>query len=137
MALGRKTGGKRRGSPKTGGRRAGTPNKFTVVKAEAMAEAVQAQALTEAEIATITPLDALLYVLRRYLVAHDWHGAIQAASAAAPYVHYKLSASDVRIRHEVGGLSDEQIAAERQLLLTKRQATERVVDAVAEPVLAE
>jgi hypothetical protein len=134
MALGRKTGGKRKGSPKSGGRKAGTPNKLTTARLQVMADAVAAEGLTPEQIATIGPLDTLLLVMRKYLVAQNWPGAVQAASAAAPYMHAKLTVADIRLHHDaVDSLSDREIAAERELLLAKRAAIERVIDVLPEP----
>lgn len=62
---------------KTGGRQKGTPNKATAAKA--------------AEIAAsgLTPLDYMLSVLRD--IANDAAIRLDAAKAAAPYVHPKLA----------------------------------------------
>lgn len=67
MALGRKTGG----------RSAGTPNKATAAKAAAI------------EASGLTPLDYMLSVLRDETA--DEVRRLDAAKAAAPYVHPKLS----------------------------------------------
>ena len=107
MAQGRKTGGRQKGIPKTGGRVAGVPNKAKELRVAAMAQAVIDRELSEDDIAMITPLDALLYVMRRRLIAHDWPGAIQAAACAAPYMHARLSVSDIRMHHAVTTRSDE------------------------------
>jgi hypothetical protein len=88
------------------------PNKATIIRAEAMAEAVEARRLSREEIDTITPLDALLYILRVRLDAGEMHHAAQVAAMAAPYVHAKLSATDVRIRADISGKSDAELQAE-------------------------
>lgn len=70
------------GTPKTGGRKAGVPNKATIAR--------------QAEIAAsgLTPLDYMLSVLRDE--ANDPIARLDAAKAAAPYVHPKLANVDVR-----------------------------------------
>lgn len=74
MALGKKTGGRGRG----------TPNRASAAKA--------------AEIAAsgLTPLDFMLSVLRNESSGHEVR--MDAAKAAAPYVHARLAA----VEHEAG-----------------------------------
>jgi hypothetical protein len=76
-----------RGGPRQGaGRKPGVPNKATLAK--------------EAEIAAsgLTPLDFLLMVMRDDERDHDVRQ--DAAKAAAPYVHPKLSAIEANIKGE-------------------------------------
>ena len=61
---------------KTGGRRKGVPNKATAAKAQAIAES------------GVTPLDYLLDVMRN---SESEAVRLDAAKAAAPYVHPKLA----------------------------------------------
>ena len=61
---------------KTGGRKAGTPNKATAAKAAAIAAS------------GLTPLDFMLTVMRDQ--SADLQDRLQAARAAAPYVHPRL-----------------------------------------------
>lgn len=67
-----------KGTPKTGGRQVGTKNRASIAKEEALAKS------------GMTPLEYLLSVMR----AGDATKAekIDAAKAAAPYVHPKLAA---------------------------------------------
>ncbi len=67
---------------KTGGRQKGTPNRATTAKA--------------AEIAAsgLTPLDYLLRVMRDE--GGEAHTRLEAARAAAPYVHPRLTSVDSR-----------------------------------------
>ena len=60
---------------KTGGRQKGTPNKATAAKEAAIASS------------GLTPLDYMLSVLRDELMESDVR--LEAAKAAAPYVHPK------------------------------------------------
>lgn len=62
---------------KTGGRAAGTPNKASAAKAAAI------------EASGLTPLDYMLSVLRDE--GRDTAERMDAAKAAAPYVHSKLA----------------------------------------------
>lgn len=78
MALGRKTGG----------RSAGTPNKATAAKAAAI------------EASGLTPLDYMLSVLRDE--GRDTAERMDAAKAAAPYVHPKLSNVDAKVNGVLG-----------------------------------
>lgn len=75
---------------KTGGRQKGTPNRKT------------AETIAAVEAAGITPLDYLLLVMRDELKSSDVR--LDAAKAAAPYVHPKLAAIEhsggVTLNHE-------------------------------------
>lgn len=83
-----------KGQPKLGGRQKGTPNKTNAER--------------EASIAAsgLTPLDYLLQVMRTETAAENIR--IDAAKAAAPYVHPKLANiqlagdKDNPLRHQVG-----------------------------------
>ena len=66
---------------KTGGRTKGTPNKATAAKAEAVAAS------------GLTPLDYMLGVMRDEAMVFDVR--LDAAKAAAPYVHPKLASVDM------------------------------------------
>lgn len=72
--------GRPKGTPKTGGRKPGTPNRATAKR--------------EAEIRAsgLTPLDFMLAILRDEAKPDDLR--FEAAKAAAPYVHPKLSNVD-------------------------------------------
>jgi len=72
--------GRKPGTPKTGGRKPGTPNKATAEKAK------------QIEQSGLTPLDYLISVMRD--VGLDEAKRIDAAKAAAPYVHAKLQPKD-------------------------------------------
>lgn len=86
---------------KTGGRAKGTPNKASVAKAEAVAAS------------GLTPLDYMLSIMRDEAKMPDVR--LDAAKAAAPYVHPKLAA----VEHsgpgggpiEVANISDADLAA--------------------------
>lgn len=67
---------------KTGGRQKGTPNKATAEKA------------AKVEASGLTPLDYLISVMRDITLSRDER--MDAAKAAAPYVHPRLSQVDSR-----------------------------------------
>ena len=66
-----------KGAPKSGGRQKGTPNKVTGERREAIVAS------------GLTPLEFLVEVMRN--VEHEYYVRIDAAKAAAPYIHPKLS----------------------------------------------
>jgi hypothetical protein len=78
-----KRAGRPVGTPKTGGRAKGTPNKRTAAK------------VAEIEASGLTPLDFMLNLMRDTGSAMDLR--FDAAKAAAPYVHARLSSIDANI----------------------------------------
>lgn len=82
-----------------GGRQAGVPNKKNAEKIAAI------------EASGITPLDFLLDVMRS--ANHDYAARIDAAKAAAPYVHPRLASVDLgnkdgkAFEHKVYGWADD------------------------------
>lgn len=79
-------GGKREGA----GRPMGAPNKATVEREAAIAES------------GLTPLEYMLSVLRDE--TQEAASRMEAAKAAAPYVHPRLNSTDLRA--QVGGIED-------------------------------
>jgi hypothetical protein len=75
--------GRPAGLPKSGGRQKGVPNKRTAAK------------VAEVEASGLTPLDFMLNVMRDKEQAMDLR--FDAAKAAAPYVHARLSAIDAKV----------------------------------------
>lgn len=69
--------GRPKGIPKSGGRKKGSANKATAAKAAAV------------EASGLTPLDFLLNVMRGE--AYEFSARIDAAKAAAPYIHPRLA----------------------------------------------
>ena len=59
----------------------------------------------------------------RYAVG-DHAGALSAAAAAAPYVHARLSATDMTVRHTTASKSDEQLALEIDALRRRIEAAQ-------------
>lgn len=66
-----------KGSPKLGGRKKGTPNKASIKRAEEIAAS------------GLTPLDYMLQIMRDERQSDQ--ARLEAARAAAPYVHPKLA----------------------------------------------
>jgi hypothetical protein len=130
------------GHPRYGGRKKGTPNRATVERAQILARAYADERLTDADLSEITPLQALLLVMRRRLAAGDDAGVMAAAVAAAPYCHAKLISTELRVRNEYTKLSDQelqaQIAEERRRIAQQMQLVAgRVIDVEPEPVGSE
>lgn len=86
--------GRRKGTPKTGGRKKGTPNKATAAKAAQIAASGQ------------TPLDYLLEVMRN--TRNVLSVRVDAAKAAAPYVHPKLQAIEHSLPKPEGSAAEQQ-----------------------------
>lgn len=42
------------------------------------------------------PLDAMILILKDRLEADDWEGALEAAKASAPYIHPRLTSTEVK-----------------------------------------
>lgn len=107
MAIGRKTGGRTKG----------TPNKATVVRQQ-FVEDVAAAALEELDEETqakLSPLGVMLLAMHASLRAKKLLEAAQLAAQAAPYLHPKLSAADTTVRSDstVRLVSDEPMTIEQ------------------------
>ena len=78
---------------KTGGRKKGTPNKakaeldFVLAQSAQMATAT----LTPEQIATMTPLDVMVHAMRLEVTGAQWRNAAVIAEKCAPYFHAKLA----------------------------------------------
>jgi hypothetical protein len=78
-----------------------------------------------AEVRDITPLETMLLVMRSAIAEGDCPVMLAAASAAAPYLHPKLAAAEVRVTHKaVAAMSDEELKAEIALLEARIKAAE-------------
>jgi hypothetical protein len=101
---------------KTGGRTKGGPYRKLDPKLRSKLEAFLLDGIR------ITPLDAMLGVLKIRIEEGDYDGALTAAEKAAPYCHAKLNATDINVRHSAGDRTDDQIATEIALLRAKLDA---------------
>ena len=104
---------------KTGGRQRGTPNRATAAR--------------QADIAAsgLTPLDYLLAIMRDENLGVEER--LEAAKAAAPYVHPKLASIDTTHRGPDGGVIEVRwkgFPAERIVPTDEHDAMERGPDGV-------
>ena len=78
---------------KTVGRQKGTPNKATVRLAAKLADAAEraTAGLSPAEIASMMPVDVMLFAMRLELGNGQLRSAASIAEKAAPYVHPKMA----------------------------------------------
>jgi hypothetical protein len=104
---------------KSGGRRKGTPNKS---KRPRFRNEVLDRAMTRIKaqvpevVREMTPLEAILLVMRWSLAEQDRPMILAAASAAAPYCHARLQSAEVRVINPASGMSDEELKAEIEAL---------------------
>jgi hypothetical protein len=119
-----------RGKAKTGGRRKGVANKGTAarqqVKEEARLLRMRAELASREEIElaiarvpTMGPLDVMLMGMHLKLARGDLDGAMQIATAAAPYTSPRLNATDVNVKHSLANRSDAEVSAEIEALRAK------------------
>jgi hypothetical protein len=74
--------GRPKGTPKTGGRQKGVPNKAPIARAKAI------------EASGLTPLEFMVQCMRNEAMPEDFR--LDAAKAAAPYVHPKLTSVELK-----------------------------------------
>ena len=109
-----------KGHPRWGGRAKGARNKAKVTREQAMARALREAIANAPGGPDITPLSAMLMVLRWGMEMGDLLPTIMgAAVAAAPYVHPRLNSSELRVRHEFDGMSDAELLIEAQAIERK------------------
>jgi hypothetical protein len=101
-----------KGHAKLGGRRKGSVNKKMTFQREAMEAVFARLGVAPERIAELSPLQMMLACGHLAIEAGDRAGLLAAASAAAPYMHPRLSSSDVRVKHDLGDKSDEELLAE-------------------------
>ena len=122
-----------KGHPRYGGRQVGSRNKCLVKRDQALAQAyAAAMASRQAEhVNDLTPLEAMLLCMQWSIQAKDRVGILAAASAAAPYIHPRLSAGTLQVTHDFAKMSDEQLlieatALESKLTLIAHQVSQNV-----------
>src|SRR5215475_13857020 len=103
-----------KGHPRWGGRKKGAPTMKQRLQDDAIRAAFRhgSEIVIPPEVETMSPLEIMAKVMRARYVAGDHLGALMAAQAAAPYVHPRLNASDVTVRHTTANRSDAEISAE-------------------------
>jgi hypothetical protein len=111
----------KKGHAKTGGRKKGSP--YRKFPKEVKRDPKLMQKLQEFldDGLRVTPLDAMLGVLKIRIEEGDYDGALVAAEKAAPYCHAKLAMSEVRVQHSTDR-SDSEIAADIAVLRAKLDA---------------
>jgi hypothetical protein len=120
------------GHIKAGGRRAGTPNKKVAARQRLLKLAH--------EPGVASPLDVMLQIMCLRLVGKDFKGALEAATLAAPYLHPKLQATDIRMQQvPLAQRSDADLDADIAALRAKLAASaalsapaRRLIDATPE-----
>jgi hypothetical protein len=95
-----------------------------VDRAEAIALAHDALGMTAEDVAKLSPLDGMMLVMRWGVETKNPGVVLAAAAAAAPYVHARLSHSEVRVSGTVT-LSDQDLQAE----IASLEARMRMVEA--------
>ena len=106
---------------KTGGRQRGTPNKRTIARTQAIIDAAQGG---------MSPLEYLLGVMRGDVDADK--DKLQAAVAAAPYIHPRLSnieahtTADVHATHTVKRDATAEVSRRLGRLAPSEPAPERL-----------
>ncbi len=129
-----------RGHKKLGGRKKGTLNKKT--QRRLALEKLSSDELQQIMLAELklSPLEVMQAVMLLRVNRGDYDGALAAAEKAAPYMHAKLNATDINVRHSYASKSDTEVAAEIELLRQKIAiaqrssiAAPRLIEATAEP----
>ncbi len=92
-----------------------------------MREAEIARVVAEASggqlsVETVSPLEAMLICMRWAMVENDRVGILAAAMAAAPYIHPRLSSSDVKITNVDASMTPAEIDAELEAIRAKKAA---------------
>ena len=105
-----------KGRVKTGGRKKGSPHRLPPKTVTPLVIAAEFQAALVRE---FTPLEVMHAIMLLRVSKADYDGALSAAEKAAPYVHPRLNAAEVRVQHMLAARSDEEVAAEIQALQQK------------------
>jgi hypothetical protein len=129
-----------KGRAKTGGKRKGTLNKKTEARMHLLADTEQALIQLGADPTRVSPLMVMCSVMCLRLQEKDYKAAVEVAALAAPYVHPRLNAAEVNVRHTLSSRSDAEIAADIRVLRLKIAASQTAtttIDAEPDPVLAD
>jgi len=117
-----------KGHPRLGGRKKGVPGKRNSRYAEYAKQQQREQEILEAKqafqdalagVTNFSPLQVMHAVMLLRISKGDAAGALEAAREAAPYVHAKLNAAEVRVQHSIAQRSDEEVALEIEMLRAK------------------
>jgi hypothetical protein len=129
------------GHKKLGGRSRGTPNKKTQRRlALEKLSSAELQQIMLAEL-KLSPLEVMQAVMLLRINKGDYDGALVAAEKAAPYMHPRLNATDLNVRHSYASKSDAEVATEieslkQKIAIAHRQSARAppMIEATAEPV---
>jgi hypothetical protein len=124
-----------KGRAKTGGRKKGTPNKATIRRNRVLAQIERDARRMGQDPLLVSPLEVMRTVMCFRIAQRDYKGALEAAALAAPYVHARLNATDVKVQHTLTSKSDAEVAAEIQALQQKLAIAQRPpqIEAIADP----
>jgi hypothetical protein len=124
-----------KGHKKLGGRKSGTLNKKT--QRRLALEKLSSDELQQIMLAELklSPLEVMQAVMLLRINRGDYDGALVAAEKAAPYMHPRLNATDVNVRHSYASKSDAEVAAEIESLRQKIEIAQRQSAAAASPMI--
>src|SRR5215469_16032956 len=108
-----------KGRAKTGGKKKGTLNRATERRMRLLDGAEEALIKLGQNPATVSPLMVMCSVMCLRLQERDYKTAVEVAALAAPYVHARLNAAEVRVQHSIAQRSDEEVAIEIEMLRAK------------------
>jgi hypothetical protein len=111
-----------KGHTKWGGKRKGSVNKKTEARMHLFADTEQALIQLGQDPTHVSPLMVMCSVMCFRLQQKDYKAAVEIAQMAAPYVHAKLNATDVNVRHSLANRSDSEVAAELAAIRAKIEA---------------
>jgi hypothetical protein len=104
------------GHPKFGGRQPGVGNKPKPLAAGQIAR-ILGELLPEDRI--VNPLEAMALCLQWAAAEQDRAGVLQAATALAPYLHQRLNATTLTVKHEYAERDDQALLLEAEALELK------------------
>ncbi len=111
--------GRPKGHPKSGGRQRGAQSRSIRLRLQALEQAALDAVLTAEQLEALSPLAVMRLIMAKRLEGGDLAGALLAATAAAPYVHARLSSSDVTVRSDISRWDKEQLEAEAAAIEAK------------------
>jgi hypothetical protein len=82
------------------------------MRQQQLREATLAAALTPEQCAELSPLEVMRAIMRNRFRAGDYDGALAAARECAPYVHAKLTSTDLKVSGTLTTRSDEELSLE-------------------------
>jgi hypothetical protein len=108
-----------KGHTKLGGKKKGSVNKKTEARRHLIGNTEQALIQLGKDPTTVSPLMVMCSVMCLKLQQGEYKAAVEIAQMAAPYVHPRLNASDVNVKHSLTGRSNAEIIADIETLQAK------------------